>query len=95
MRAGNGAMTQLRDRRRCVAMLLGTLIGIAAGGAPTAGAATTIKLGHLQAPANHQQQAALRFAELVAQKTRSRSSRPLSWEALGTCWKPSDKATSR
>jgi len=53
-----------------VAGLLATLIGIAGGSVPAASAATTIKLGHLQAPANHQQQAALRFAELVAQKTK-------------------------
>ena len=69
MRAGNGGITQLHGWRQCVVML-STLIGIAAGGAPTASAATTIKLGHLQAPANHQQQAALRFAELVTQKTK-------------------------
>jgi tripartite ATP-independent transporter DctP family solute receptor len=35
-----------------------------------ASAGTTIKLGHLQAPANHQQVASLRFAELVTQKTK-------------------------
>jgi tripartite ATP-independent transporter DctP family solute receptor len=43
-------------------------IGMLAGSAP-ATAKTTIKLGHLQAPANHQHVASMRFAELVAQKT--------------------------
>lgn len=45
-------------------VMLGTLI--AAG---PASAKTTIKLGHLQAPSNHQHLASTRFAELVAQKT--------------------------
>ena len=70
MQASNGATKRLHGRRRCVAGLLAALIGIAGGNVPAASAATTIKLGHLQAPANHQQQAALRFAELVAQKTK-------------------------
>jgi tripartite ATP-independent transporter DctP family solute receptor len=41
----------------------------AAGSALPASAKMTIKLGHLQAPANHQHLAATRFTELVAQKT--------------------------
>ena len=45
-----------------------TILAIA-GSAPPASAKTTIKLGHLQAPANHQHLASTRFAELVAQKT--------------------------
>ena len=44
------------------------ILGIFASQGQTA-PKTTIKLGHLQAPANHQQAAAVRFAELVAQKT--------------------------
>jgi tripartite ATP-independent transporter DctP family solute receptor len=40
--------------------------------APALAADVTIKLGHLQAPANHQQAAALRFAELVKEKTQGR-----------------------
>ena len=55
--------------------LLVALIGTAAGGAHTASAATTIKLGHLQAPANHQQQAALRFAEQGLAKAREQNDR--------------------
>jgi tripartite ATP-independent transporter DctP family solute receptor len=51
------------------------LIGLAAivpavwAGVVVAESKTIIKLGHLQAPANHQQTAALRFAELVAKNT--------------------------
>jgi TRAP-type transport system periplasmic protein len=39
---------------------------------PAIAADITIKLGHLQSPSNHQQVAAVRFAELVAAKTKGR-----------------------
>lgn len=51
--------------------LIGLIIMLAAGcfGTDTVDAKTIIKLGHLQAPGNHQQAAAIRFAELVAKNT--------------------------
>jgi len=45
-------------------------VGMLVSAMPTS-AKTTIKLGHLQAPANHQHAAATRFAELLAQKTNA------------------------
>jgi tripartite ATP-independent transporter DctP family solute receptor len=48
---------------------LGLAVGATAAARPAA-AKTTLKLGHLQAPANHQHAASTRFAELVAEKTR-------------------------
>jgi TRAP-type transport system periplasmic protein len=50
-----------------------TVLAIVAvvGAAVPASAKTTIKLGHLQAPANHQHVASTRLAELVAKKTNT------------------------
>jgi len=45
------------------------IAAVLAAGMFSAEAKTIIKLGHLQAPANHQQAAAMRFAELVAKNT--------------------------
>ena len=53
--------------RRSTIVALAMLAAV--GTALPATAKTTIKLGHLQAPANHQHLASTRFAELVAQKT--------------------------
>jgi tripartite ATP-independent transporter DctP family solute receptor len=70
MRTNSRTRWNLDGLRRWVSALLATMVGIAGGVIPPASATTTIKLGHLQAPANHQQQAAMRFAELLAQKTK-------------------------
>lgn len=69
MQTNYGARWRVSGLRRGLAGLLVALVGVAGGPVPPASAKTTIKLGHLQAPANHQQLAAVRFAELVAQKT--------------------------
>jgi len=58
--------------RRCILGLLATVGAIGWSGAAAVAADITIKLGHLQAPSNHQQVAAVRFAELVAAKTKGR-----------------------
>jgi tripartite ATP-independent transporter DctP family solute receptor len=52
--------------------LLAGAVAILSWSMPAVSADVTIKLGHLQSPANHQQAAAIRFAELVAQKTNGR-----------------------
>jgi TRAP-type transport system periplasmic protein len=54
--------------RRWLIGLLAILAAVCAG-TDAVGAKTIIKLGHLQAPANHQQAAALRFAKLVGKNT--------------------------
>lgn len=59
---------QLLSRRRFLFRLAGIVAALCAASF-AAEAKTIIKLGHLQAPANHQQAAALRFAELVAKNT--------------------------
>lgn len=56
--------------RRWVTVILVAVISVLAAGMSQVNAGTTIKLGHLQAPVNHQNVAAARFGELVSQKTK-------------------------
>ncbi len=67
-------MRGMNESRRLLQQIQGSLIVAVAIAAAVAAALpaiakTTIKLGHLQAPANHQHAASTRFAELLAQKT--------------------------
>ncbi len=61
-----------KSGRRWVNMCLAAIAVGWWGGVPAHAADVTIKLGHLQSPTNHQQAAAVRFAELVAEKTKGR-----------------------
>jgi TRAP-type transport system periplasmic protein len=60
-----------RFRRSALAVCAAfAAIALAGGLAPEAAAKQTLKLGHLQAPANHQHVASQRFAELLAEKSK-------------------------
>jgi tripartite ATP-independent transporter DctP family solute receptor len=61
-----------KEGRRWINGLLVAAGAVSIWGLPAGAADVTIKLGHLQSPSNHQQAAAVRFAELVAQKTNGR-----------------------
>src|SRR5689334_13742061 len=61
--------TIIRSGRRWCAAAAAIAMTITCCSMGVANAKTMIKLGHLQAPANHQQAAALRMAELIASKT--------------------------
>lgn len=61
-----------KNGRRWINGCLAAAVGFSFCAQPVSAADITIKLGHLQSPANHQQAAALRFAELVAEKTKGR-----------------------
>jgi TRAP-type transport system periplasmic protein len=61
-----------KEGRRWINRLLVAAGAVSIWGLPAGAADITIKLGHLQSPSNHQQAAAVRFAELVAQKTNGR-----------------------
>lgn len=62
----------LTGARRWMVWVLSVVSVVSLSGVNAVAADVIIKLGHLQAPSNHQQAAAERFAQLVAAKTKNR-----------------------